>query len=94
MFGTLFPGRSTQALESVGAQEGVCCELTIDVHKGGRRGKNERECERERESKRERMPNVSRTTRTVVLIFTFYIMTSSLKTFTHVSKLNFHYCTV
>ena len=41
---TLFPGRSTQALEIVGAQEGVCCELTIDVcvtHKGGRRGKNE-----------------------------------------------------
>ena len=73
-------------MESVGAQEGVCCELTIDVvctHKGGRRGKNE-ESERERESKKERMPNVSRTTRTVVLIFTFYIMTSSLKTFTHV----------
>ena len=50
---TLFPGRSTQALEIVGAQEGVCCELTItiDVHKGGRRGKNE-ESEREREQER------------------------------------------
>jgi len=57
-------------------------------YKGGRRGKNERESERE--SKRERIPNVSRTTRTVVLIFTFYIMTSSLKTLTHVIK-NFHY---
>ena len=44
---TLFPGRSTQALESVGAQEGVCCELTIDVvyTKGEERGKNERERE-------------------------------------------------
>jgi hypothetical protein len=54
MFGTLFPGRSTQALEIVGAQEGVCCELTItiDVHKGGRRGKNERERAREREQER------------------------------------------
>ena len=71
-------------MESVGAQEGVCCELTIDVVQRGKKGGRTRERESERESKRERMPNVSRTTRTVVLIFTFYIMTSSLKTFTHV----------
>ena len=46
---TLFPGRSTQALEIVGAQEGVCCELTIDVVQRGKKGGRTRERESERE---------------------------------------------
>ena len=45
---TLFPGRSTQALEIVGAQEGVCCELTIDVVQRGKKGGRTRERVRER----------------------------------------------
>ena len=54
---TLFPGRSTQALEIVGAQEGVCCELTIDVvqyahTKGEEGGRMRRVRERERARKK------------------------------------------
>jgi len=45
---TLFPGRSTQALEIVGAQEGVRAhhlDVVCTHNKGEERGKNERERE-------------------------------------------------